>query len=120
MASGTITVTGLSASEPAGEREFGPLTIVGTQVIGETLAVPLAQGDNTFSVPAASVAALIIAPANGAANLTLRTNLNSGDAGLPFNGVGAPFVYPFGSSTPSSFIINSSAAQSAPLTIAFI
>ena len=41
---GTFTLTGLSASEPQGERVFGPATIVGEVVIGETLALgPVAR-----------------------------------------------------------------------------
>lgn len=117
---GSFTVTGLSASEPAGQRVFGPETIIGTQVIGETLAVPLSMGDNTFTVPAASVAAWIQAPTNGSSTLLLRTNLNSGDTGLPINGTGYPIIYPFPTTPPSTFIINASAAQAAPTTIAFI
>ena len=119
MAGGTFTISGLSASEPAGQRTFGPLTIVGSGVVGETLEVPLVNGDNTFAVPANAVAVLIIAPTNGAATLKLRTSANSGDAGLPINGVGLPMVFPF-TTAPTSIIINSSAIQAAPLTLAFI
>lgn len=117
---GSITITGLSASEPAGQRSFGPLTVTGTQVIGETLEAPLASGDNTFAIPTGSVAALILTPTNGTANLTLRTSSNSGDTGLPINGAGFPFVYCFPATIPASLIINSSAAVPSPLTVAFI
>lgn len=117
---GTITVTGLSASEPAGERVFGPITITGTQVIGESLYVSLVQGDNIFSVPVGSVAAMIVSPTNGSATLTLRTDGNSADVGLPLNGSGYPTIYPFAQTAPGSLIVNSSAAQTAPLTVAFI
>lgn len=116
---GTITVTGLSASEPAGERIFGPWSIQGTQAIGETLAVLLAEGDNTFAVPVGAVACVILGPVNGTSLLKVRTSANSADAGLPINGAGMPFVYPF-SSAPGSLTIHSSAAQSTPLTILFI
>lgn len=119
MAAGTFTITGMSASEPAGQRTFGPLTITGQQVIGETLEVPLASGDNTFAVPVGAVAALIIAPLNGTTALTLRTNLNAADVGLAFSGIGNPMVFPF-AVTPTSLIINSSGVQASPLTIAFI
>lgn len=120
MSGGTFTVTGLSASEPTGQRVFGPETIIGTQVIGETLAVPLSLGDNTFTVPAGSVAAWVQAPVNGAATLLLRTNLNSGDTGLPVNGTGYPLIYPFPLTPPSTLIINASAAQPGPTSIVFI
>ncbi len=120
MAAGTLTVQGMSASEPAGQRTFGPLTITGTQVIGETLEAPLASGDNTFAVPTAAVACLIIPPTNGTAVLKLRTSANSSDAGLPLNGGGAPTLYPFPASAPTSLIVNASVSQTPPLTIAFI
>lgn len=116
---GTFTVTGLSASEPVGQRQFGPLTIVGTQVIGVTLEMPLAMGDNTVAVPTASVAVLIVAPINGAAALTLRTSANQADAGLPINGVGLPTVFAF-QTTPTTLTINSTASQPSPITLAFI
>lgn len=120
MAAGTFTVTGLSASEPTGQRVFGPLTIQGTQVVGETLAAPLIQGDNAFSVPVGAVAAWIQAPVNGAVTLKLRTDQNSSDAGLPINPTGSPVIYPFPTTAPVTLFINASGAQSAPLTIAFI
>ena len=120
MAAGSLTITGLSSSEPTGERVLGPVTIQGSQVIGETLALALAQGDNTVVVPAGSVACWIQAPVNGSATLTVRTNLNSADAGLPINGTGFPFIYPFPASAPSSLIINASASQATFLSIVFI
>ena len=117
---GSLTISGLSASEPAGQRSFGPMTVVGTVVIGETIEAPLVSGDNTFSIPLQSVAALIITPTNGMVNLTLRTSSNASDAGLPINGAGFPFVYCFPATLPANLIVNSSAAQQSPLTIAFI
>ncbi len=117
---GTFTITGLSASEPTGERVFGPITIQGGQVVGETLATALVMGDNTFAVPAGARAAWVQGPVNGAVGLTLRTNINSGDTGLSINGTGFPTIYPFPTSAPSSLIVNATAAQTAPLTIVFI
>lgn len=118
---GTFTVTGLSASEPTGERVLGPVVIQGTQVVGETLANSLSMGDNTYTVPTGASAAWIQAPVNGSSVLTLRTNLNSGDTGIPINGNGFPTIYPFSTSAaPTSLIINASVAQAAPLTIVFI
>ena len=121
MAAGTFTVTGLSASEPTGERVFGPVSIQGSQVIGETIAIPLSIGDNTFGVPGGAVAAWIQGPVNGSSLLTLRTNLNSGDSGLPISGTGAPTIYPFPTGgAPSSLILHSSTAQATATFIAFI
>ncbi len=116
---GTLTIAGSSATEAAGERIFGPLTIVGKVVIGETLATPLVAGDNVFNVPAGAVACLLVPPANAAAVLRVRTSLNGADGGLPISSAN-PMVYPLPAPAPASLIVNSSAVQSAPLTVAFI
>lgn len=117
---GTLTISGMSSGENAGQRTFGPLTITGTTIIGETLAVSLASGDNTFTVPTGAVAALIIAPTSGAVVLKLRTNTNSGDAGLVLPSASLPVVYAFPATAPTSLIVNAASAQAAPLTIVFI
>lgn len=117
---GTLTISGMSSSEPAGQRVFGPQTITGATTIGETLSVPLASGDNTFQVPQGSIAAYIIGPVNNTATLLIRTSLNSSDAGLPINSAGAPFVYAFPAAAPTSLIINSASAVSSFTTIVFI
>lgn len=120
MAGGTLTVSGMSASEPAGQRTFGPLTIQGTQVIAESLWVPLASGDNTFAVPASATAVMIIPPLLGTVAIKLRTNLNAADVGLPLNTGQLPFVYPFPAVIPTSLIINAAGAQVTPISIVFI
>jgi len=116
--SGSLTIGG-SATEPAGERIIGPLQIQGNQVVGETLAVPLASGDNTFAIPAGAVLALIIPPQNNSVALKVRTNLNSGDAGLPISPTN-PMPYPFPATAPASLIITASGVVTAPLSIVFI
>jgi hypothetical protein len=120
MAGGTFTIVGLAASEPAGQRTFGPLTIQGTQVVGETLEVPLVSGDNTFAVPVGAVAVMVIPPTTGTVALKLRTNTNAADGGLVLPSVNMPMVYPFPPTAPTSLIVNSSAPQTAPLTVVFI
>lgn len=117
---GSFTITGYSGTEPAGQREFGPWTVSGKAIIGETLAVPLVMGDNTFTVPTEATACAIVPPENGSVILKVRTNLNSGDAGLSINPAFVPFVYSFPATAPTSLIIYASSAQPAPLTIAFI
>lgn len=116
---GTFTITGFSATEPAGQRTFGPISIQGTVVIGATLESPLVMGDNNFTIPGQSVACLIIPPENGEAVLKIRTSLNSTDSGLPISS-GNPTLYPLPATLPVLLIINASAALSSPLTIAFI
>lgn len=117
---GRLTVTGVSTGENAGQRVFGPLTISGATVIGETIAINLASGDNTFAVPAGAVAALIVPPANNAVTVKVRSSLNSGDAGLPINPGALPFVYAFPTVAPTSLIVNAASAISGAFTIAFI
>jgi hypothetical protein len=117
---GTIVVSGSSNSEPVGSRTFGPLSIAGSAVIGETIASALASGDNTFTVPAGAVAALIMPPVGGTAALKVRTSLNNTDGGLPINAGPLPLVYAFPAAAPTSLIINASALQATFLNIAFI
>lgn len=120
MAAGTFTITGLSSSEPTGERVLGPVVIQGQQVIGETLALSLTAGDNVVTVPQNSVAAWIQGPINGSITMTVRTNLNSSDTGLPMNATGFPLIYPFPVTGISTLIINASAGQSSFVSIVFI
>ena len=117
---GSFNLTGLSASEPMGQRQFGPQTIQGTVIIGETIETPLASGDNTFAIPVGSVACWITTPTNGTSALTVRTSANQSDAGLPINGAGFPMILCFPATVPANLIVNSSAATSGPLAIAFI
>lgn len=116
---GTLTITGLSATEPAGERKFGPITIQGTVVLGETYAAPLASGDNKFTIPTSAVAALIVPPLNGSAELKLRTSANEGDAGLPIS-TSNPVVYSFTTVAPATLIVHASTSVANPITVAFI
>jgi len=116
---GTLTISGMSASEPAGQRQIGPITIPGTQVVGETLAGPLLAGDNTFAIPGAATACLVIPPALGTVVLTLRTSANIGDGGLPLNPT-LPLLYCFPQPVPTSLVVNASAGQGAIFSIVFI
>ncbi len=109
---GTVTITGLSASEPAGQRTLGPMSVQGTIVIGDTQSQSLTSGDNTFNIPAGAVGVVIIPPSTGAATLKYRTSLNSGDAGLPISPT-QPFVHVFPSPIPVSVIINAGTSQTA-------
>ncbi len=116
---GTLTVSGLSSGELAGERIFGPLTMVGKAVIGETLVIPLTVGDNTIAVPLESIAVMMIRPLGGTATVKVRTNLNSTDGGLLLPEEPFPFVYPFPNAIPTSIILNA-ASIVASISITFI
>lgn len=113
---GQVTLSGYDSSAPGGTRGLGPITTVGSVTIGETLAVPLAMGDNSFSVPVGAVGVVIVGPTISAISLTYRTNLNSGDAGLPISPL-APFVHCFPAVIPTSIILHASAAQASPISL---
>lgn len=116
---GTVTISGMSAGEPAGQRVFGPFTITGAMVIGETLSLLLAAGDNDITVPEGAIGVIVIPPANNSAALTYRTSLNADDSGLPLDPAQVPFVHVFPSSAPSGIVLNSQGALSAFTTVFF-
>ena len=109
---GNITLSGLSASEPAGQRVLGPISIQGSIVIGDTFSGGLSSGDNVINIPAGAVGVVIIPPSTGAAVLKYRTSANSGDAGLPIS-PNQPFVHVFASPIPTTVTINASTGQTA-------
>ena len=120
MAGASFVISGMSAGEPSGQRVFGPLSVTNTATVGETLAVALASGDNTFTVPTGSVACMVIPPTNNSTAIKFRCSLNSGDAGLPLNPGALPFMYVFPSSAPTTVILNSASSVSTLTTIVFI
>lgn len=117
---GTITISGMQAGLPAGENIFGPVTITGKIVIGETLELPLASGDNTIAVPTTAVAVVIRGPSTNTTPVKLRTSKNSSDAGLQLCTGTTPTVYRFPATPPTSLILHASAAISAPTMVLFI
>lgn len=108
---GTLVVTGSAGGLASGAKTVGPVSIVGSAVVGEVLDVTLASGDNTFAIPPGAVAVLIVPPANNTVALKVRANLNSGDVGLPI-GLADPFgPWSFRSLGATSLIVNASAAM---------
>jgi hypothetical protein len=85
---GTLTVSGLAAGLASGEKIVGPLTMTGSQVIGEIRDLVLASGANAVPVPAGAAAVALVFPQFGSVALTVRTNLNGSDAGLPLGASG--------------------------------
>jgi hypothetical protein len=120
--SGTLTISGMAAGLPFGEEIIGPLTITGANVIDQVDGTTLNTGDNTFSAPTGSVAVLIVLGNGGvAATVKARTNLNSGDAGLPlspFSGIGYA-VFPLSTTGVTSVILNASTSV-ADVSLLFI
>ena len=116
---GTVTIEGLSAGEPGGQRTLRPLSTVGLNTSGETIVMPLAAGDNTIAVTnPQAVGVVIVPPANATANLTFRTSSNASDVGLPISNA-FPLHYCFPGTIPASVILNASTALSAPITLWF-
>lgn len=113
---GALTITALDTTAPAGQRTLGPITTVGTVTIGETLAVPLVMGDNTFAVPVQAVGLVIVPPTISAISILFRTSLNVSDAGLPISAL-APFVFTFPTVIPTTVTLHASAAQASPISL---
>lgn len=85
---GTLTVMGSSSGQPSGQDVFGPITTTG-QTAGLVLRIgaTLSAGDNTFAMPSGTVytKVLINLGLGPVSAVTVRTNLNSGDDGLPIS-----------------------------------
>jgi hypothetical protein len=120
VAGGSLTVTGLASGLNVGQLAIGPLSITNTINVGESIYTALSSGDNTFTVPAGAVAALVVPPSGNAVVLKVRTNQNSGDGGLQIASGPLPFVYPFPATAPTSLIINAASSVALGVTIAFI
>jgi hypothetical protein len=80
---GTLTVNGMSAGLVSGEKVLGPITMTGSNTVGQITDASLSSGDNTFSVPpSGAYAVAILLGQSTAVTVKVRTNLNSGDVGL--------------------------------------
>jgi len=86
--SGTLTVSGMSAGLTSGYKVIGPITITGSNPVGGISDATLAVGDNTFPVPVGAAAVLVALGQASSVTVTVRTNLNSGDTGLPIGPFG--------------------------------
>lgn len=116
---GTITITGLSAGEPAGQRVFGPITVTGSAIIGATLELALSSGDNAVTVPTGAVGVVVIPPTNGSTAIKYRTSLNATDAGVPLNTGAVPFVHVFPATAPTTVTLNAASTISSFTTVWF-
>lgn len=110
---GRLTVTGVAQGLLSGSKVIGPVAIAGTAVIGTILDAALIVGDTTLAVPTGAVACLIVLPTSTAA-IKVRTNLNSGDTGLPIAPTGF-LVLPIAAGT-TSLILNSTVAATVEAT----
>ena len=92
--------------------------MTGQNVVGQVLDANLATGDNTFSAPTGAVAVAVFISTTNTAAVTIRTNLNSGDTGLPINAAGPWVVWPLYTGTTS--VILNAAAGGAAVELTFI
>lgn len=115
---GSFTISGMSAGLASGSKIIGPNTMPGGSIVGEILDATLATGDNTFTVPTGAVAVAVFLPSTNVAAIKVRTNLDSGDAGLPVNPSGPWFAWPLMIGT-TSLILNA-ASGGAVVEITYI
>jgi len=82
--SGTLTLGGMSAGLVSGEKVLGPVTMTGSNTVGQITDASLSSGDNVFTLPpSGAVAVAILLGQAPAVTVTYRTNLDSGDTGAP-------------------------------------
>lgn len=117
---GSFTISGMSAGEPAGERIFGPITMVGKAVIGETIQTNLASGSNVFTVPPEAIAVMIVPPLGNEATIKIKTSANPSDGGLPVCESANPTVFPFPAAIPTTITLIAGAATSQAVALTFI
>ena len=100
------TVSCLAAGLPGGQQINETYTIVGNNVVGETLSLTLSSGDNTIAVPPSAISVGIILPNTNTQTVKFRTSANSSDGGLALS-VTDPFgPYSFRGLTVTSIILN--------------
>jgi hypothetical protein len=104
---GSLTLTGMAAGLASGYKTIGPSTMTGSSIIGTITDITLVTGDNTFAVPTGASGVAVFLPSTNVAVVKVRTNLNSGDAGMPVNPGGPWLAWPLASGT-TSVILNAS------------
>lgn len=110
---GTLTLTGMAAGLPSGQKTIGPVTMTGSAVVGQVNDATLQEGDNTFALPAGytfTAVAVFLGTGGVPATVKIRTNLDAADAGLQVSPCSGPnfaaFPLPVGT---TSVILHASA-----------
>lgn len=106
------TVSALAMGLPGGQSINETYTIVGANVVGETLYVNLSSGDNTITVPPNAISVGVVLPNTNSQTVKFRTNLNSGDAGLTLSATDPFGPYVFRGLSVTSIILNASSTVS--------
>jgi hypothetical protein len=113
------TPQGSQWAAAAGNLGIGPFTIAGGLGLAEEFTLTtMANGDNTFAVPASSVGCVIIFPVGN--NTVVKVRTVGGDTGIQVPKTGSPTVILFDTAAlPASVIINSAGGFAGPLTVIF-
>lgn len=105
-------------STAAGQQSIGPFTISGGLGLAEEFtATPMANGDNTFAVPAGSQGVVVIPPVGNNTVLTFRTV--GGDTGVTINKTTLKVEIFDLANLPASVIVHSAGGFAGPLTVIF-
>lgn len=116
---GVFTLTGTTGLIPGGQGTLTSQTISGNVGIGEILALALASGDNTITVPAGSVGVTVIPPFGNTTAIKYRTSLGV-SPGEPINPGNGFFTHNFPATAPTSVILNAGSSIGAFTQVWFI
>jgi hypothetical protein len=103
---GALTITGMAAGLPSGQKTIGPVTMIGSSTVGQVNDATLEPGDNTFTLPVGytfTAVAIFLGTGGVSATVKIRTNLDAADAGLQIAPCGGPnfAAFPLPSGTTS-------------------
>jgi hypothetical protein len=98
-----VSISGTVTAAPSGSKQIGPFTIFNTSSGEAVTQLTSLSGDNTITVPLATlIGCIIVPPAGNLAALKLKGS--AGDVGLPLHlTFASPYIFPAGT---SSFILN--------------
>lgn len=116
---GVFTLTGSTGLIPGGQGTLTPQTLVGNVGIGEILALALASGDNTVTVPAGAVGVTVIPPFGNTTTIKYRSNLGV-SPGEPINPGNGFFTTAFPATAPTAVILNAASSIGAFTQVWFI
>jgi hypothetical protein len=111
--SSTVQLRGYISSLPSGSGSLSPTDFTNTDAPLQRTQVVLASGDNTITVPTKARGCIIIF--GSASTTTKKLKGVAGDTGVTLSKTGFNFIQ-FEATPPASFIINSSATDTAILT----
>lgn len=120
---GTLTITGMAAGLPSGQKTIGPVTMTGSAVVGQMVDATLQEGDNTFNLPAGytcTAVAIFLGAGGVTATVKVRTNLDSSDAGLQVAPCSGPNFMAFPLPTGTTSVILHSSATVNNVELSFI